>query len=119
MAIADSLIVFVVSLVIGALGIHIGSMIALGESEFGTAVVTALIGALIWGVFAFIFGGIPLLGPLLILLAWIGVINYFYEGGWVDAAVIGIVAWVIVSLILYVLAVMDITAFEAIGIPGS
>lgn len=117
MALIDSLIVFVVSLVIGSLGIYVGSMIATGESDFEKAIMTALIGALIWGLVSFFLGWIPLLGPLLALVAWIAVINYFYEGGWVNAIVIGLVAWFIVSVILYLLALMDITAFEAIGVP--
>lgn len=118
MAFVDSLVVFLVSLVIGSIGIHLGAGIVVGESDYSSAVVTALIGALVWGVVGFLFGFIPLLGPLITLLAWIAVINARYSGGWGNAAAIGFLAWLTVLVILYVLALLGITAFSAVGIPG-
>jgi hypothetical protein len=118
MALIDSLIVFLVSAAIGAFGIHIGALIVTGESDYTGALVTALIGALIWSIVSFFLGWILLLGPILALLAWIEVINSRYEGGWINAAFIGLTAWAAVFVILYILAAFDISAFEAIGVPG-
>lgn len=118
MALIDSLIVFIVSLLIGALGIYVGARIVADVDDYGYAIVTALIGAIVWVVIAFFFGWIPLLGPLLALLAYIAVINTRYPGGWANAIVISLIAWVAALIVLYILGVLGITAFEAIGIPG-
>ncbi|MBP1987442.1 hypothetical protein [Halolamina salifodinae] len=118
MALLDSLIVFIVSLLIGALGIYVGAQLVTGSKDYTYAIVTALIGAIIWAVAGFLFGWIPLLGPALVLLAYIGVIHYRYPGGWFAAALIALIAWIATLVVLYMLALMNIGAFEAVGIPG-
>jgi len=111
---------FLVSLIIGAIAIHLGArLIVDSDAGYRRAAVTALIGAVVWSVVAFFFGWIPLLGPLLTLIAWIGIINWRYEGGWGTAAAIGIVAWLVALGILYALALVGLVGFEAIGIPGA
>ncbi len=113
MALADQIAVFLVGLVIGGIGIYIGARAVTGADGYRHAIVTALIGALVWA----IFGIIPIIGPVLALLAWIAVINARYEGGWVDAVLIGLTAWLSTLVILYILTILDITAFQAVGIP--
>ena len=115
----DSLVVFVVSLLIGALGIHVGAQVIAGVSDYSYAAVTALFGALIWGIVGFFFGWIPLLGPALVLLAYLAVVKRRYPGGWVDAAGITLVAWIAVVVVLYVAATVGATSFDAIGVPGT
>lgn len=118
MALIDSIIVFLIGLLLGATGIYLAAKFILGESDFGKAFMTALFGAVVWAVVGFLFGWIPLLGPLITLLAWVGLINSMYEGGWVNAAGIAFIAWISVLVILYILAVLGIGSFEAIGVPG-
>ncbi|QSX00405.1 hypothetical protein [Haloterrigena alkaliphila] len=113
-----SAIVFIVSLLIGALGIYVGARIIVGANDYDHAIVTAVIGAIVWAVVGFVVGWIPLLGPLLALLAYIAVINFQYPGDWTAAAMIGLVAWVTVLAVLYALAVLGVTGFEAVGVPG-
>ncbi|WP_306054075.1 hypothetical protein [Natronococcus wangiae] len=113
-----SIVVFLVSLLIGALGIYVGARIIVGARDYDHAIVTALIGAIVWAVVGFLVGWIPLLGPLLALLAYVAVINFRYPGEWTAAAMIGLVAWVTVLIVLYVLAAIGITGFEAVGVPG-
>lgn len=113
-----SAVVFLVSLLIGALGIYIGARVIVGAGDYDHAIVTALIGAIVWAVVGFFVGWIPLLGPLLALLAYIAVINFRYPGEWTAAAMIGLLAWVTVLIVLYVLAALGITGFEAVGVPG-
>jgi hypothetical protein len=119
MALVDSIIVFVVSLLVGALGIYVGARVIVGESDYSYAIITALLGAIVWAIFGLFFGWIPLFGPLLVLLAYIAVINSRYPGGWWDAALIALVAWVASLIVLYVLAVLGVGAFEAVGVPGT
>ena len=118
MAFVDSLVVFVVSLLIGALGIYVGARTITGVDDYGYAVITALIGAIVWAVVGFLFGWIPLLGPLLTLVAYAGVINSRYPGGWTNAIMVALVAWIASLVVLYVLALVGIAGFEAIGVPG-
>jgi hypothetical protein len=119
MALLDSLVVFVVSLLVGALGIYIGARVITDQEDYTYAIVTALIGAIIWAVVGFLFGWIPLLGPLLTLIAYVAVINYRYPGGWGNAVLISLIAWVASLVVLYVLALVGIGAFEAVGVPGA
>jgi hypothetical protein len=118
MALVDSLIVFVVSLVIGAVGIYVGARVLTDREDFSYAFVTALIGAVVWTVVAFLIGWIPFLGPLLAFLAYLLVLNARYPGGILTAAGIALVAMVASLVVLYILAVLNVTAFEAAGVPG-
>ncbi|RQH03360.1 hypothetical protein [Natrarchaeobius oligotrophus] len=111
-------VVFVVSLLIGALGIYVGARAIVGAGDYDHAIVTALIGAIVWAVVGFFVGWIPLLGPLLALLAYVAVINVRYPGDWTAAAMIALVAWVTVLIALYALAVIGVTGFDAVGVPG-
>ena len=114
----ENIVVFVVSLLIGALGIYLGAKVIVDAEDYTYAAITALIGAIVWALVGFFFGWIPLLGPLLVFVAYLAVINARYPGGWVDAAAITIVAWVSVLVVLYVLAIVGVTGFEAVGVPG-
>ncbi|WP_088901540.1 hypothetical protein [Halorubrum lacusprofundi] len=114
----DTLIVFVVSLLVGAVGIYVGARVMTDTDSFPKAVVTALIGAIVWAVVAFFFGWIPLLGPLLALIAYLAVVNWQYPGGWIKAAGIALFAAVASLVVLYVMAVVGIVGFEALGVPG-
>ncbi|WP_049927015.1 hypothetical protein [Halopiger goleimassiliensis] len=115
----DSLVVFVVSLLIGALGIHVGALLIANVSDYSYAVYTALFGAIVWSVVGFLFGWLPFLGPAIVLLAYLGVIKRRYPGGWIDAAGITLVAWIAVLGVLYLLASAELTTFDAIGVPGT
>ncbi len=114
----ESLIVFAVSLLIGATGIYLGAKVIVDAEDYAYAIITALIGAIVWALVGFFFGWIPLLGPLLVFLAYLAVINARYPGGWVDAAAITLVAWISVLVVLYILAIIGVTGFEAVGVPG-
>ncbi|WP_293031884.1 hypothetical protein [Natronococcus sp.] len=115
----DSLVVFVVSLLIGAFGIFVGAKVVVDTEDYTYALITALIGALVWAIVGFFFGWIPLLGPLLVFVAYLAVINARYPGGWIEAIVITVIAWLSVLVVLYVLAVIGVTGFEAAGVPGT
>jgi len=118
MALVDSVLVFVVSLLVGATGIYAGARVATGTDSFGRAVVTALVGSLVWSVVGFLFGWIPLLGPALALVAYVGVIDWQYPGGWLTAATVAVVAVLASVAVLYALGVVGLVGFDALGVPG-
>lgn len=116
----NSLIIFLISLCVGAIGIYAGvQLVADRDIGFANAAVTALIGAVVWGVVSFFVGWIPLLGALLTLIAWVGIINWRYPGGWGTAASVGLVAWLIAVGVLYALSVIGIVSPSALGVPGA
>ncbi|MFW6435308.1 MAG: hypothetical protein ACOCY1_02905 [Halovenus sp.] len=114
----DSVIVFVVSLLIGALGIYIGARAITDVDDYTYAIVSALIASIVWVVVAFLVGWIPFLGPLLALIAYIAVIKSRYPGGWLRAIGIALIAWLASLVVLYVLAAFGLTAFDAVGVYG-
>ena len=113
-ALIDSIVVFN-----GALDIYIGARVIADREDCSCALITALIGAIIWVVVPFFFGGIPLLGPLLALVAYVAVINYRYLGGCGSAIDIALVVWIAFLVVLYILGILGVTAFDAMGVPGT
>ena len=118
MALVDNVVVFVASLLIGGLGIHVGAGVVTGSKDYGHAVVTAGLGAIAWAVVNALVGGVPLVGPVLVLLAYLLVIRFRYRAGWLEAGGIALVAWVAVLVVLYLLATVGVTTFDATGVPG-
>lgn len=118
MALVDSIIVFVVSLLVGALGIYIGARVVTDADDYTYAIVTALIASFVWVLVAVFLGWIPFLGPVLALVAYVGVINWRYPKGWLAAFAIALIAWASSLIILYVISALGLTAFDAVGVPG-
>ena len=114
-ALIGSLVAFVVALLVGGLAIYVGASVVADVENYSYAVVTALVGAIAWALTAWI----PLFGPLLALLAWIWVINWRYPGGWIDAGLIGLVAWLAALGLLFVLNVVFRLGVGAFGVPGA
>lgn len=112
----DSIVVFLVSLLIGALGIYIGAKVIVGYEDYTYAIVTALVGAIVYAVVSFIvpFGW---LGLILALIAYLAIINWRYPGGWGEAIAITLVAWLAVVIVVWLLGVLGIVTPEATGIP--
>lgn len=109
-----SIIAFIVALLIGGLAIYISARVVANVDNYSHAVVTALLGAIGWALTAWI----PLLGPIIALIVWIGVINWRYPGGWINASIIGIGAWISALLILWVINAVFSLGIGAFGIPG-
>jgi len=118
MGVSNSLVVFMVSLLIGALGVYVGARAVTGVDDYAYAIVTALVGAVVWVVVAVLFGWIPFFGPALALLAYLGVIRRRYPGGWITAVTVALIAWIAAVAVLYALAVIGVTDFGALGVPG-
>lgn len=114
-AVIGSLVAFVVALLVGGLAIYISARIVTDEDDYSHAVITALIGAIAWAVTAWI----PLIGPLIALVVWVAVINWRYPGGWIDAAIIGVIAWIAALVILFVLNSIFGVGIGAFGVPGT
>ena len=110
---------FVVSLLVGTVAIVAGVRLVIdSDAGLANAALTALVGAAVWAAVSYFVGWIPFLGVVLMLVAWIGVINWRYPGGWGSAAAIGFVAWIVAVGIVYGLTAIGLFAPEALGVPG-
>ncbi|MFB6119551.1 MAG: hypothetical protein ABEJ68_00360 [Halobacteriaceae archaeon] len=118
MGLTASAVAFVVSLLVGGLGIYVGGAVVTDTRDYEHAVWTAAIGALVWGVASFLFGWLPAVGPALTLLAWVWVVNRRYPGGWVNAAAIALLAWAASVGIIHLLARLGVEGLSATGVPG-
>lgn len=114
MSTTGGLIAFVASLLIGALGLYVAARFVAGSRSYEHAVVTALLGAIVWGLAAMFLTGVPVVGAVLPLIAWVWVVKWRYRASWVEAAIIGFLAWVVVVLVLEVLPV---SGLDAVGVP--
>jgi hypothetical protein len=112
---AGSIAAFLVALLVGGLAIYVSANLVVGSDDYGHAVVTALLGAIGWALTSWI----PLVGPLLALVVWGGVINWQYPGGWGNAALVGVVAWLSALVILYVVDAAFGLGVGAFGVPGA
>ena len=119
MAVADAVLIFVLSLLVGAVAILIGARLLVdADAGLANATLTALVGALVWSISSLFVDWIPLLGVLVMLIAWIGVINWRYPGGWITATAIGVVAWLAAVALVSAVALVGVVTPDALGIPG-
>ncbi len=109
-----SIVAFIIALLIGGLAIYVSARLVVDVDDYGHAVITAVLGAIGWALTAWI----PLIGPLIALVVWVWVIKWRYPGGWVQAAIIGGVAWVAALVILLVVNSVLGLGIGAFGIPG-
>lgn len=92
-----SLVTFLITWLVTALFIHFAAKIVLDRSSFGAALLTALVGSLLAVLVAGLVGGT--LGVVLAIATWALVCALFYRTGWLKAAVVGLVAWVLFFLV--------------------
>lgn len=119
--IETSLFVFAVSLLIGGFAIHTGAKLAFASKDYSHAVLTALLGAIAWGLVDVILSGIGAggwLASFVGLVVWIWVVRWRYGVGWIRASIVGIGAWLSALIVLAILAVLNIGNLGAFGVPG-
>ncbi|GGL58556.1 hypothetical protein [Halocalculus aciditolerans] len=113
--ITSSVVLFVIGLLVGGFGVYVGARFITGTDDYTRALVTAAVGALAWAVFSWV----PVVGGLLALVAYVWVIKWRYAGGWVNAALIALVAWIATVVVVFVLsAVAPGLVGDVVGVPG-
>ena len=99
-----SVIVFLISLVISAIIIYVVTKI-FGEKEgFGTALLAAFIGAIIYAVaYYFLRPELGWVASLLGGIAWLIALGFLYGIGWLKALGIAIIVWIIAAVVSFFL----------------
>jgi len=115
LALEDRLLTFVGSVLIGGVAIHAGALIASDAESYAHAVLTALLGALVWA----LLEPVPVIGGLLAMVAWIAVVRWRYAGGWLRAGATGVAAWAAAVVVLAALDLLGVGALSALGVPGA
>ena len=95
-----TIIVFLISLVISAIIIYIVTKI-FGEKEgFGTALLAAFIGAIIYAAaYYFLKPELGWLASLIGGIAWLIALGLLYSIGWLKALAIAIIVWIIAAIV--------------------
>ena len=65
-------------MVIGGIDLHAGTVAVSSARDYAHAVLTALLGALVWA----LLEPIPLVSGVLALVAWIAAVKWRYRLGW-------------------------------------
>lgn len=105
---------FLVSLLVGGLAIFVAAGVVVGIRSYEYAVFTALVGAVVWALAEAFLTGVPVVGEVLPLVAWVWVIKWRYGGSWLTAALVGGLAW---GAAILVLALLPLGGIDAVGVP--
>jgi uncharacterized membrane protein YvlD (DUF360 family) len=99
-----TIIVFLVSLVVSAIIIYIVTKV-FGEKEgFGTAILAAFIGAIIYAaIYYFLRPELGWLASLIGGIAWLLALRGLYSIGWLKALVIAIIVWILAAIVSFIL----------------
>jgi len=116
-----SVVALLVNLLVGGLAIHVGASLVLKSRNYTHAVVTALIGGVAWWLVGLVLGEVSIVGgpvaSIVGLIAWIGVIRWRYEAGWLRAAAIGLGAWIAALVVVTLLGAVGLRGIGVYGIP--
>jgi Na+/melibiose symporter-like transporter len=99
-----TVIVFLISLVVSAIIIYFVTKI-FGEKEgFGTALLAAFIGAIIYAAtYYFLRPELGWLASLIGGIAWLIALGALYSIGWLKALVIAVIVWIIAAIVSFIL----------------
>ena len=93
---------FLITWVVTAIFIHFAAKIVLDKSSVIAALLTALVGTFLAVLVGALVGGT--LGVILAIATWALVCALFYRTGWLKAAVVGLVAWVLYFVVVWLVA---------------
>jgi hypothetical protein len=102
MALLDVIIQFLISLVVSGIIIYLATKLFGEEEGFGTAILAALTGAIIFTLVSF-FIGINWLATLISGIAWLIALGNLYNIGWLKSFAIAIVIWIFANIVSWIL----------------
>lgn len=113
--IIETAIIFAISLLISAIIIYIVTKIFRETEGFGTALLAAFVGAIIYTAVYYIFGSISELADIRWLasilggLGWLIALRFLYIIGWLKSIGLAVIIWVISAIVGYFLPTLAVT----------
>jgi len=99
-----TIIVFLISLVISAIIIYVVTKIFGEKKGFGTALLAAFIGTIIYAAtYYFLSPELGWLASLIGGIAWLIALGSLYGIGWLKALGIALIVWIIAAIVSFVL----------------
>jgi hypothetical protein len=102
MAFLGILLGFLISLVISSIIIFVAAKLFKEEEGFGTAILAAFIGAIIFALASY-FLGAGWIAAIIGGLAWLIALGSLYQIGWIKSFFIALVIWVFATIVSLVL----------------
>lgn len=121
MALSESVVLFVVSLLIGAFGVYVGGLVVAGTDDFGEALLVALLGALVWTAVASLLGDLPVVGrllaPVAALVGYVAIVRWRFSVTWLRAGGVALLAWIIALGVLTAISSLGVSNLDPVGVP--
>ena len=95
---ANSIIIFLVGLLISTVIIYLVTLILGQRSSIKLALFTAVIGSIVYGISYAMFGN-GFLSAILGGIAWLLALKTIYRMGWVKSLVVAVIVWIITTAI--------------------
>ncbi|MBU0623561.1 MAG: DUF4407 domain-containing protein [Candidatus Thermoplasmatota archaeon] len=99
---AETLIFFLVGLIVSTIIIYVITKLFEEKEGIGTAILAALVGAVIYAL-AYYFLGEGLLAALVAGFVWLLALGSLYSMGWWKALGVAIVVWIVAFLVGFIL----------------
>jgi heme/copper-type cytochrome/quinol oxidase subunit 2 len=116
--IGPTLFEFVASLIVVSIATYASTATLTDSSSYVHSLITAVLTSAVWFAVTFVTGGtFVIAGPLLAVVAYVVIVNWRYPGGWARAGAITVVTWIATFVILYALAAVGFSSFQALGVP--
>ncbi|HLG24332.1 MAG TPA: hypothetical protein VI564_05380 [Candidatus Nanoarchaeia archaeon] len=102
MELTGVLLGFLISLVISAVIIYVATKLFGEEEGFGTAIMAALCGSVIFAIVSY-FIGAGLIATLIAGISWLIALGSLYKIGWIKSFIVAVVIWVFAAIVSAVL----------------
>jgi hypothetical protein len=102
MALSGVVVEFLISLFISAIVIYLAAKLLREREGFGTAILAALAGAIIFALASY-FIGIGWVAALIGGVAWLIALGGLYDIGWLKSLAIAVVIWIFATIVSLVL----------------
>ena len=118
LAILVAIAVFLIQVLILSVVIYIAGLMVVGgrKATFGDAFKISLLGTVLGGlIYTAISFFVPLVGLIVYILIWLALIKQYFETGWLNALVIGILAvivWIALIIIVGLILAIPLTLLE-------
>lgn len=101
-SLASTVVFFVIGWIISAIIIYVVTRLFDAKEGIGTALLAALVGAIIYAL-AYFFLGQGLWAGVIGGFVWLLALGSLYEMGWLKALVVAVVVWIVAAIVGFVL----------------